>query len=201
MNAVLFAATDSVLVTGGYDRSVRCWDGRSASIDAIQSMAPFRDSVSSLALDGAAILAGSVDGSVRCFDLRAGRCVTDDLHAPVTCVRVTRDGACVLAAQLGGRLALLDRASGRLLAEYRGHRNEAAKLECGLSLSDAFVASGSEDGRLVFWEVVDGAVAAEVQAHGPGKALCGLAFHPSDEAALLTCATDGLVKLWAPQEA
>lgn len=35
-------------------------------------MAPFKDAVTSLALDGSTIFAGSVDGTVRSFDIRLG---------------------------------------------------------------------------------------------------------------------------------
>jgi len=45
----------------------------------------------------------------------------------VLCVRQSGDGECLLAGMLGSRLALLDRSSGDVLAEYRGHTNESFK--------------------------------------------------------------------------
>lgn len=57
----------------------------------LQTMAPFRDSVTSLALDGPTILAGSVDGTVRSFDIRlgAGLVPTSSLRGwdPAACVQ------------------------------------------------------------------------------------------------------------------
>jgi WD40 repeat protein len=38
VNAVEFAADDSVVVSAGYDRAVKMWDARSNSIDPIQSV-------------------------------------------------------------------------------------------------------------------------------------------------------------------
>ena len=38
----------------------------------------------------------------------------------------------------------------------------------------------TQDGNLWFWELVDGEVAAKVQAHSPGKTLCGIAIHPHE---------------------
>ena len=67
------------------------------------------------------------------------------------CVRRSRDENCLLAGMLGSRLALLDRSSGEVLAEYRGHVNEGAKVDSCLTRGDAHVASGSEDGRVYFW--------------------------------------------------
>ena len=77
-------------------------------------------------------------------------------------------------------------------------RNESAKVECALTASDAFVVSGSEDGRLHFWDLVEGgAPVASVQAHARGRTVCGVEPHRSEET-LLTCATDGTIKLWRP---
>ncbi len=235
MNAVALAAGGDVALTGGYDASVRCWDARSNSFDPIQVLPAFRDSVTSVLIDGHVITAASVDGTLRAFDVRAGRLTSDDLGAPVTVLALSGDGACVLAALAASRLRLLDRASGALLAEYGspggGHVNEGARCGAALSGDDAHVLAGDEKGRVTAWELVDATVVASLQAHAPDKTVrggvrahacasephlrvicsfvfcahrfvpihvrqvCGLAFHPS-EAAMLTCATDGLVKLW-----
>jgi len=196
VNAVLFAAGGDVVLTAGYDQSVRVWDTRSSSFEAIQVLAPFKDSVTSLALHDACILAGSVDGTVRSFDVRTGQCTVDEVGAPVTTVALSRDGACVLAALAGAsRLRLLDRAGGSLLAEYEGHLNAGARCGAALTADDARVVAGGEDGRVHIWELVDATVDAVVDAH-PGKTVCGLDCHPSTPAAMLTCATDGLIKVW-----
>lgn len=172
MNAVALGGGGDVVATGGYDQSVRCWDARSNSFDAIQTLAPFKDSVTSVLLDSHLITAASVDGSVRCFDVRAGRCRSDSLGAPVTSLALSGDGACVLASLAASRLRLLDRASGALLAEYASagrHVNEQARCGAGLLAGDAHVAAASETGRVTIWELVDAAVAASLQAHAPGK--------------------------------
>ncbi len=41
---------EATLVTGGYDQSVRVWDMRSRSFDAIQTIKSFADSVTSVAV-------------------------------------------------------------------------------------------------------------------------------------------------------
>ena len=45
-----YGAGGEVLVSGGYDAAVKVWDCRSRSIDPIQTMRAFRDSVTSVAL-------------------------------------------------------------------------------------------------------------------------------------------------------
>jgi len=42
MRQVCHAASDEVLVTGGYDQAVKVWDCRSRSVDAIQTMRHFK---------------------------------------------------------------------------------------------------------------------------------------------------------------
>ena len=139
------------------------------------------------------IVAGSVDGTVRRFDVRAGRLVTDLLHHPVTSVACTRDGACILAACTDGCVRLLDCADGDLLAEYRGHAHASSKLNAAFTPSDGYVVACSEDGRVMYWEVVEAGVVEEFRAHEAG--LCGLAMHPQG-ACLLTASVDGTVKVW-----
>ena len=142
----------------------------------------------------AELYGASVDGTVRRFDVRMGCAVTDDLHAPVTCVAVSRDGACVLAACADSCARLLDRGgSGQLLAEYRGHVHTSAKLDAAFTPSDGYVVACSEDGRVVYWEVVEGEVVEQFQAHE--DVVCSLAVHPKGEC-LLTASVDGTVKVW-----
>lgn len=47
---IKYGPSNEVLVTGGYDQAVKVWDCRSRSIDPIQVMKSFRDSVTSLAI-------------------------------------------------------------------------------------------------------------------------------------------------------
>lgn len=105
MNAVKFNEYASVVVSAGYDRSLRAWDCRSHSTEPIQVsfyfsymrtylkiitsmyayvlkvliylqiIDTFLDSVMSVCLTKTEIIAGSVDGTVRTFDIRIGRYV------------------------------------------------------------------------------------------------------------------------------
>lgn len=196
MNAVLFACGGDVLATAGYDQSVRFWDCRSSSFDPIQVCSPFKDSVTSLALHDAVLTAGSVDGTLRRFDLRRGRVTVDELGAPVSVISLSADGALCLAALAGAPcLRLLDTASGRLLAQYEGVTNVGSRCGAALANADARVAAGGEDGSVCVWDLVSGRCEARIEAH-PGRPVCGLACHPDGRAAMLTCSTDGLIRVW-----
>lgn len=194
INAVCFTPnSNDLLVSGGYDQAVKVWDCRSRSIDAVQVLKGFRDSVTSVAATQREILAGSVDGCVRRFDVRMGRVFIDELHHPVTCVKVSKDHNCVLAACMDGTIRLLDRVEGHLLAEYTGHKHASYKMDCCFMPSDAYVIGSSEDGRVCYWELVDGELVDSFQAHT--DVICSMAVHPKGDC-LLTSSVDGTIKVW-----
>ncbi|KAH1251166.1 WD repeat domain-containing protein 83 [Glycine max] len=73
VNGVKFNEYSSVVVSAGYDQSLRAWDCRSHSTEPIQIIDTFADSVMSVCLTKTEIIGGSVDGTVRTFDIRIGR--------------------------------------------------------------------------------------------------------------------------------
>ena len=74
--------------------------------------------------------------------------------APVTSVCLSGDGNCLLVGTLDSTVRLLDRDKGHLLSSYSGHQNVKYKLDSRLSNTDAHVLSGSEDGSIHIWELV-----------------------------------------------
>ena len=78
-------------------------------------------------------------------------------------------------------------------SSYKGHTNENYKLTSCLSNTDAYVFSGSEDGKIFAWDLVDGKVVERWQAHS--KAVTSVEYHPKEDV-LLSCCIDGTVKLW-----
>ncbi|OVA00249.1 WD40 repeat [Macleaya cordata] len=165
VNAVKFNEYSSVVVSAGYDQSVRAWDCRSHSTEPIQIIDTFTDSVMSICLTKTEIIAGCVDGTVRTFDIRLGREISDNLGQPVNCISMSNDGNCILASCLDSTLRLLDRTSGELLQEYKGHTCKSYKMDCCLTNTDAHVIGGSEDGFIYFWDLVDASVISSSRAH------------------------------------
>ncbi|CAM8884004.1 unnamed protein product [Rhodiola kirilowii] len=165
VNAVKFNEYSSVVVSAGYDRSVRAWDCRSHSTEPIQIIDTFSDSVMSCCLTKTEIIAGSVDGTVRTFDIRMGRELSDSLGQPVNCIALSNDGNCILASCLDSTLRLIDRTTGELLQEYKGHKCKSYKLDCCLTNTDAHITGGSEDGFIYFWDLVDAKVVSSFRAH------------------------------------
>ncbi|KAK5810772.1 hypothetical protein PVK06_026089 [Gossypium arboreum] len=178
VNAVKFNEYASVVVSAGYDRSLRAWDCRSHSTEPIQIIDSFSDTVMSVCLTKTEIIGGSVDGTVRTFDIRIGQEISDDLGQPVNCISLSNDNNCILANCLDSTLRLLDRSTGELLQEYKGHACKSYKMDCCLTNSDAHVTCGSEDGSIFFWDLVDASVVSKFRAHS--SVVTSVSYHPKD---------------------
>lgn len=68
-------------------------------------------------------------------------------------------------------------------------------MDAAFTPSDGYVVGSSEDGRILFWELVSGEQVAAVEAHA-GAPVTSLAVHPQDPV-LLTSSTDGSIKVWS----
>ncbi|KAK7403230.1 hypothetical protein QQX98_011002 [Neonectria punicea] len=174
VNCVSFAGDgDSLVVSGGFDTTVRIWDTKSTSYKPIQVLTEARDAVTSLAVRGPEVIAGSVDGRVRTYDVRMGRCTTDVIGASVTSLNLTRDGRAMLVGSLDNKLRLMDRDNGACLRAYSHPewRNEGLRLQTLLGGKEKYVIAGDEltgepepngQGRIWAWDLLTGRLAAKV---------------------------------------
>ncbi|MCJ1320913.1 hypothetical protein MMC15_006254 [Xylographa vitiligo] len=195
VNAVAFGGpAQEVVVSGSFDATVRVWDAKSAATKPVQVFEDARDSVSSVAVVGWEIVAGSVDGKVRLYDVRMGVVYTDVVGYPVTSVCVTADGAAVLVSTLDSTVRLMDRANGQLLQAYRAHENKEYRVRSCLGLNDAVVVSGSEDGYLCAWDLLEGKVVEKMRAH-EGKVASAVAWNGKGRE-WASAGGDGTVCIW-----
>jgi mitogen-activated protein kinase organizer 1 len=139
---------------------------------------------------------------------------------PVTCVTFTNDRQCIIVSSLDSTIRLLDKDTGELLNEFKGHRSKDYKIDCCSSNTDAHIISGSEDGRVCIWELVEVRLYSmlnseqvlththfDLYRHSQAKlvqslpqgsetsVVYSLAFHPK-ESCLLAAASDGSIKVW-----
>ncbi|XP_060711276.1 WD repeat domain-containing protein 83 [Hemiscyllium ocellatum] len=192
VNCVQFNEESTVIVSGSIDTSVRCWDCRSRTSEPIQILNEAKDGISSVKVSDHEILSGSVDGRIRRYDLRMGQLFADFIGSPITSVCFSKDSQCTLSSSLDSTLRLLDKETGELLGEYTGHRNTDCKLDCCFNESDTHVVSGSEDGLVHFWDLIEGSCTLTLPV---GKGVVqSLSYHPT-QCCLLTAAED-TVQLW-----
>ena len=198
INCVHYSHECAVLLSASYDKTVCCWDMRSKNVHPLQVLTGAADSVSAVCASDHEIFASSIDGNVLTYDMRKGSMARDTIGPPVGHVALSRDQNCVLCGTLDSTLRLLDKASGQVLCEYRGHKNDSFKLSCCLSQDDSKVLSGSEEGTLHAWDLVEGKQLLKKQVHsGP---VVALSCHPKSSA-VLTASHDGTAKLWVAESA
>ncbi|KAL8711419.1 MAG: hypothetical protein Q9220_004077 [cf. Caloplaca sp. 1 TL-2023] len=166
VNCVDFGGEDgSVVVSGSFDATVRLWDCKSQSMKPIQTLEDSSDSVSSLHVLSHEIVTGSVDGKLRLYDLRMGMVHVDTIGHPITSVQQTSDGNAVLVSTLDSSIRLIDKSNGQMLQSYKGHRNKNYRIRSCLGLGDAVIFSGSEDGKVYAWDLLEGKVLETLAGH------------------------------------
>ncbi|KAH7135794.1 WD40-repeat-containing domain protein [Dendryphion nanum] len=161
VNRGVFAGDgDSVIISGSYDGTVKIWDTKSGSYKPIMTLDDARDSITDLCIFDSEIVSGSVDGRIRSYDLRTGMCSIDVIGHPITSLSVTKKGTELLASSLDSTVRLMDRQNGQLLKAYRdqGFVNKELRVRSTLGLNDSVVVSGSEDGMIYVWDLLEGDV-------------------------------------------
>ena len=149
---------DSVVVSASFDGTVRIWDVKSNAYKPIMTFDEAKDSVTDVVVCDDTIISGSVDGKVRSYDLRMGMCQVDVIGHPVTSLSVSKKGTELLVSSLDSTVRLMDRANGQLLKAYRDEVfvNTDLRVRSTLGLNDSVVVSGSDDGMVFAWDLLEG---------------------------------------------
>lgn len=117
MNSVAFNSDSTVLVSGSFDATVRLWDLRSSNFQPIQVIEDCKDSVMSVQVVDAEIIAGCADGKLRTYDIRMGELKEDYIGHAITSAKLSKDKNCILVNSLDSTMRLMDKSNGRLLNE------------------------------------------------------------------------------------
>lgn len=188
VNCVKYNEDSSVILSGSTDNSVRIWDCKSRKLEPLQVLDEAKDSVTSIQVSDHEILTGSADGYFRRYDLRTGRMHADFIGKAVSSVSFTKDGQCVLASTLDDSIKLMDKDTGEMLNEFTGHKNHDYKIDSALNCEDTHVISGSEDGLVYYWDLVEAKIVHKLN-HGTTRAIHSISHHP-EQTCLLTASGD-----------
>ncbi|KAI8367555.1 WD40-repeat-containing domain protein [Radiomyces spectabilis] len=194
VNSVDFNDDATVLVSGSFDATIRIWDCKSSNFSPIQVIEDCKDSIMSIQVKGPEIVAGCADGRLRVFDLRMGQLSEDYIGPAITSARLSNDGNCVLVSSLDSTIRLMDKANGRLLNEFKGHKHTEYKLQSTMTNTDAYAMSGSEDGNIMVWDVLEGSAVKTLQLHK--GVVSSIDYHPSD-VAMVSAGADSIIRVWS----
>jgi mitogen-activated protein kinase organizer 1 len=209
---------------------VAIWDARTNTSTPIQTLRDAKDSVTKVSVlqhtqdqstvrkshhqssNTALIRTASIDGCIRTYDLRQGILQTDQVHSPITGMATTHDHANVAVSCLDGTIRLLDAECGEILNTYRSKHHVAGQyaLECSITADDSYIVSGSENGSVVYYDLVR-AIPVQVLAlpsAGPPsvnqerKPVCSIATHPqlNRTSVVVSAGFDGHGIVWAHDE-
>jgi COMPASS component SWD3 len=202
--SLCFSPKGNMLVSGSYDEAVFLWDVRAARV--MRSLPAHSDPVSSVDFvrDGTLIVSCSHDGLIRVWDTATGQCLRTIVHednAPVTCVRFSPNGKYILAWTLDSCLRLWNyiEGKGKCVKTYQGHGNKNFSLSGAFGTyavgeeKHAFIASGSEDGTVVLWDVSSKNVLQRLEGHT--DVVMSVDTHPT-EPLIASAGLDRTVRIW-----
>lgn len=196
-----------VFATGGYDRQVRFWDGRSWNTNPVDSVSVASDAVLSVHVPTGSFetVAACADGTIAQIDIRQMRVVCDWVGGPAMSLALSGDEECCLVSCIDdheghGVARLFDRKGGEPLASYRGFSCRKHKVGCCLAWDDSHALVGGEDGSICAWELVSAELRSRFRPFPASVTVTSLAQH-SRRPLLLAAATDGSARLLTGEEA
>ncbi|KAI4937626.1 hypothetical protein J4E85_000061 [Alternaria conjuncta] len=175
--------SDSIIATGSFDGTVRIWDTKSNAYKPIMTLSDAKDSISDVAVHDADIIAASVDGRVRSYDIRMGTCQVDVVGPSCTSLAVSKEGTELLVGSLDSTVRLMDRTNGELLKTYKDDSfvNRDLRVRSTLGLNDSVVISGSDDGMVLAWDMLEGTCLHKFK-HSDMREVRGIAAAPATKA-------------------
>ncbi|OAQ91003.1 WD repeat-containing protein [Purpureocillium lilacinum] len=174
IHCLAFSPKGNILASGSYDEAVFLWDVRAGRL--MRSLPAHSDPVSGIDFcrDGTLVVSCSTDGLIRVWDTSTGQCLRTLVHEDnpaVTNVCFSPNGRFVLAFNLDNCIRLWDYVAGTVKKTYQGHRNEKFAIGGCFAVLDGepFIASASEDGDIVLWDVKSKDILQRVPGH---KGIC-----------------------------
>lgn len=195
-----FSPKGNILVSGSYDEAVFLWNVRSGRL--MRSLPAHGDPVSGVDFvrDGTLIVSCASDGLIRVWDTATGQCLRTFFHEdtpPVVSVKFSPNGKYILTWMLDSSVRMWNYTDGRCVKTYQGHKNEQYSIVGAFGTyneaASAFIASGSENGSILFWDVVSKHVLQTLNGHA--GTVFGVDTHPTEKK-VISCGQDQTIRIW-----
>ncbi|VDB82854.1 unnamed protein product [Peniophora sp. CBMAI 1063] len=121
---------------------------------------------------------------------------TATLENQLTSVSISADSRYALVNHAPDALLLWDLHAQRLVRAFAGQRQPRHVIRsCFGGVDEAFIVSGSEDGRVYVWHRERGVLLATLEAHGPGS-VNAVRWNPVDPSMFASASDDRTVRIW-----
>lgn len=200
-----------MLASGSYDEAVFIWDVRTGTV--MRSLPAHSDPVAGIDMvrDGTLLVSGALDGLIRIWDTGTGQCLRTLVHEdnpPVTAVKFSPNGKFVLAWTLDDCVRLWNYVEGRCIKTYQGHINRKYSISGSFGVYGggssggvfAFAVSGSEDGSIICWDVVDKKILQRINGHSDVVLGVDTTCSVKGKRFMASCSLDRTVKVWEEVE-
>lgn len=220
VTTVKFTLRGNVLITGSADETITIWDLTSGK--NLKTLAAHSDPILAISLtpDNTIIASGSYDGLMRLFDCETGQCLktlvfnsssygtatastNEVVNPPISHVQYSPNGKYILSSSLDGIIRLWDYMNNRVVKTYLGLNNKPisekynSEAKFVLCTADYLVVSGSDEGRLLFWNLqTKQIINSEIKMN---DALLGIDLYRDGEK-MAICSRDGEVRVLVVSE-
>eukprot|EP01084_Bolivina_argentea_P124554 220703_1 len=203
INCLAFNQQNNIIVSGSFDQTVLFYDLKSynKSKPFYQLTSDyFKDSVTDIYFSEYEIFICSIDGYLRIFDIRNGKLIKDFIcDKGLTSVSITEDTKCVLLSCLDDKLRLINKLNGKLLNDYTHKKfvNNQYKIKSGFGFDDGIVMSGTENGNILMWDLVDTKIEPTILDNNDKTSIVtNVLAHPKRKNILFSSDTRGQIKMW-----
>ena len=181
------------VLSGGFDGTIRVWDGSSGEIRLIVEGHLGEVSDVAVAFDDQYGISAGQDGTVRFWELASGEpmWVLQAHKAGITSIAISADGQYVLTGSHDNTARLWDIASGEEINTFQGH--QASVTAVAISMDNSKIITASRDNTIIVWDREGGEILMHLEGHQGD--ISSLAISP-DQQMIASGSWDGSVRVW-----